>query len=123
MVSATKKGPVPCGTGPFFLLHSLPQVVEPVVDPAVEPVVAPPEVVPAVLVPPVLPEVVPEVELPEVPEVEPLVEPEVEPEVDPAFSEVEQAVKMVSDEHSRAPVSTESILRFIRELESGKEGK
>jgi hypothetical protein len=43
--------------------------------------------------------------LPDVPEVLPLVE--------LAFSEVEQALKRTSDEHSTAPVSPEISLRFI----------
>ena len=55
--------------------------------------------------------------------VEPEVLPDVVPLVEPAFSEVEQALKSVSDEHKTAPVITESHLRFIRQRKCGKEGK
>jgi hypothetical protein len=63
------------------------------------------EVVPVVV--PILPVVVPVVVVLSV------VLPEVEPLVEPAFSEVVQALKTVSDAHSRAPVNPESQLRFI----------
>ena len=89
-------------------------LVMPVVEPEVVPDVELPLVVPDVEVPLVVPEVVPLV-LPEVvPDVVlPEVEPDVLPLVVPAFSEAVQALKRTSDEHSSAPVSPVSHLRFI----------
>lgn len=79
----------------------LPEVVVPDVVPLVLPEVVP-VVLPLVLVPDVLPLVEPVVVLPDV-----------EPLVEPVVPAVVQALKMVSDEHSKAPVSTVSHLVFI----------
>jgi len=90
-------------------------------------VVVPEVVVPDVLVPEVLPLVVPEVVVPVVlvPVVEPDVVPSVVPDVLPleelVFSEAVQELNAASDEHSSAPESTESSLRFIRSKEMWKE--
>ena len=98
-----------------------PDVLLPLVVPVVEPEVVPdvvlplvlpevlPDVVPVVVLPLVVPEVLPEVD----PEVVPDVLPDVLPLVEPAFSEVEHALNVTSDEHSKALVSPVSHLRFI----------
>ena len=91
----------------------VPVVVLPlVVLPLVVPVVVLPLVVPVVVLPLVLPDVLPLVVPPEV-------VPELVPEVVPAFSDVVQALKRLSDAHSRPPVNTENHLLFIGIRKSG----